>query len=200
MCFTFEYLVAKRNDMHHISNDRRTQRSAALIWDGMVSCLADKPFERVTVSDIQRESGIARSTFYRCFDNLSDVLSWRCEICFDEVLGSMEFERRPNPPALAKAFFIGLMEHLDILDILVTANRFDIIYACHLASAEKVREGLGEIPGLDETHGRYYMAIRTGVMIGILTAWLANGREETPDELAVIAGEQVGLLVDGLGN
>ncbi|GEM_PF-5850719 len=76
--------------MYHISKDKRAARSAALIYDGLLECMKKKPFDAVTISDLQKASGVARTTFYRAFDNLSDVLYWKCDTCFSEALAADE--------------------------------------------------------------------------------------------------------------
>lgn len=60
--------------MYHIKNDKRAEKSAKLICDAMLQLISTKSFSEITVSDIQRVSSVSRSTFYRCFDCLADVL------------------------------------------------------------------------------------------------------------------------------
>lgn len=185
--------------MYHIKDDKRTRTSAELVWQGLEACLAKKPFDQVTVSDLQRASGVARTTFYRSFDNISDVLAWRCDEGFNECFATY----RPRAKGagtyggeldLARHYFAYWFEHADILALLIQINRQDVIYACHLRNAEAMAERFGLVPGLDPTQGRYYMAIRTGITISLLTAWLEGGRKETPDEMMHILEEQIRLL------
>ena len=65
--------------MYHIKEDKRAQASVELICDGLKRCLKEKSFESVTISDIQRVSGVSRSTFYRNFDRIEDVLALMCD-------------------------------------------------------------------------------------------------------------------------
>ena len=44
------------------------------------------------------------------------------------------------------------------------------------------------------TRGNYFMAVRTGFTISILTAWLEGGRKETTEEIIEIVGEQLAYL------
>ena len=60
--------------MYHISKDKRALQSSELIYNGLLECIKKKPFDQISVSDLQKASGVARSTFYRAFDNISDVL------------------------------------------------------------------------------------------------------------------------------
>jgi len=180
--------------MYHISNDKRTKQSADLIYHGLLDCMQKKPFDEITISDLQKASSVARTTFYRSFDNISDVLYWKCDTCFHEVLGGFTAEIFPGEIELARHYFRYWMNHSDILELLIRINRHDIIYACHMENAEILHKRYGDIPGLSAVHGNYFMAIRTGFTISILTAWLKNGRKETPDEIVEITQEQLAVI------
>lgn len=180
--------------MYHISKDKRAAQSSALIYEGLLECIKKKPFDQITVSDLQKASGVARTTFYRAFDNISDVLYWKCDTCFYEVLGNYEPGQFSSELELALHYFRYWMEHSDILELLMQINRQDIIYACHMRNAELLQARHGAIPGLSEADSRYFIAIRTGFTISVLTAWLDGGQRETPVEILAILQEQLSLL------
>lgn len=185
--------------MYHISQDKRSGRSAKTIYEGLLQCLEEKPFDRITVSDLQRVSGVARTTFYRCFDDVSDVLTWRCDACFDEVLGQCGPEEFADELGLVRRYFEYWMRHSDILELLVRIDRQDIIYACHMRAADALQERFGSVPGLSEGEGDYFMALRTGLTISILTTWLRRGRTESPGEVADIVKRQMTMIAHGSG-
>lgn len=95
---------------------------------------------------------------------------------------------------MAKHYFTYWLNHSDILELLIKINRIDIIYACHMKNAEIMQQRFGKLPGLNVEHGNYFIAIRTGFTISILTVWLKGGRKETPEELVQIIKEQLLLL------
>lgn len=180
--------------MYHISKDKRTIESARLIYEGLLECLKTKAFDQITVSDLQKESGVARSTFYRAFDNISDVLYWKCDTRFQEALNGFQPDFKTGEKALAFHYFRYWMEHGDILEVLMKINRQDIIYACHMKNAEALQKRLGALPGMNEQRGLYFMSIRTGFTISILMAWLKGGRRESAKELMDIIEEQLDIL------
>lgn len=180
--------------MYHISNDKRSARSADLIYNGLLDCIKKKPFDLITISDLQKVSGVARTTFYRSFDNLSDVLYWKCDACFYEVLGKYKPQIFKGEKELARHYFEYWMKHSDILELLIQINRQDIIYACHMKNADILQKRFGAVPGLLIRHSNYFMAIRTGFTISVLTAWLKGGRKETSDEIVNIIQEQLTIL------
>lgn len=177
--------------MYHISKDKRALQSAELIYKGLLQCLERKFFDQITVTDVQKASGVARTTIYRCFDNLSDILYWRCDLAFREALHSVLPTDTPDELELIQGYFACWTEHSDILKLLMDINRQDIIYACHMKNAELLAQSYGTLPGMDEANARYFMAIRTGVTISILKAWLDGGRRETAQELVQILRTQL---------
>lgn len=183
--------------MYHISNDKRAIQSSELIYNGLLECIKRKPFDQITISDLQKASGVARTTFYRAFDNISDVLYWKCDTCFYEVMDNYTPNQFLNELELALHYFRYWMDHSDILELLVQINRQDIIYACHMKNAELLQKRYGPIPGLPETHNKYFMSIRTGFIISVLTAWLQGGRRESPEEIIEILREQLMILANG---
>ncbi|MBB5182150.1 hypothetical protein HNQ47_000153 [Catenisphaera adipataccumulans] len=46
-------------------------------------------------------------------------------------------------------------------------------------------------------HSNYFLAIRTGFTISILTAWLQGGEKESIDEIIEIVNEQLALMPYG---
>lgn len=180
--------------MYHISDDKRAKQSADLIWNGLVDCMNKKDFAEITVTDLQKASGVARTTFYRAFDNMSDVLYWKCDTCFREVLSDCTPSMFMNEVDFAKHYFKYWLEHSEILEWLIKINRQDIIYACHMKNADELQHKYGSPQGLGIQHGNYFMAIRTGFTISILTTWLKGGRKETPEEIAEIIKEQIAII------
>lgn len=181
--------------MYHIRNDKRSRQSAELIYNGLLHCIKKKSFDQITISDLQKTSGVARTTFYRSFDNISDVLFWKCDLCFYEALVHDSQDAFMDEIELSRSYFSYWAKHSDILELLVQINRQDIIYACHMKNADILQKRFGEIPGLPTAHGNYFMAIRTGFTISVLTAWMKGGRKESPEELVEIIQEQLRILL-----
>lgn len=71
--------------MYHIKHDKRAESSVELICTAVLELLETKPLGEITISDVQRRSTVSRSTFYRNFDSLEDVLALLCDRGFDEI-------------------------------------------------------------------------------------------------------------------
>lgn len=184
--------------MYHITNDKRAKRSAELIYAGLLTCMDTTPFEEITVTDLQKVSGVARTTFYRCFDCPTDILYWQCDLYFQEAQQSAPSAEPPTALELRRRFFTYWTQHSDVLTLLIRANRLDIAYDCHLKHAKELERSLSALPHRTEADARYFMAIRTGFMVSILRAWLEGGQRETAEELLDITERQLALMKQGI--
>jgi AcrR family transcriptional regulator len=56
------------------SNNRQVQRTRSWIFEALMILMDEKPYEKITVSDITEKAGIARQTFYRNYNDKDDVV------------------------------------------------------------------------------------------------------------------------------
>lgn len=102
--------------MYHIKQDKRAQTSVELICTGLKQCLREKSFENITISDIQRISGVSRSTFYRNFDRIEDVLALMCDRVFEEAFSS-------GYANISESVFRTWFRHADMIETVVSIGR-----------------------------------------------------------------------------
>lgn len=160
--------------MYHIKEDKRAKASVELICDGLKRCLKEKSFESVTISDIQRISGVSRSTFYRNFDRMEDVLALMCDRVFEEAFAS-------DYSNISEAVFRTWFHHADMIEAVVGIGRGDMLYASLRRCTSRMRSGLpewGDAAPLD-----YLASIIASSMMGIMITWVERGKKESEEEL-----------------
>ena len=54
--------------------NRQVQRTKSWIFEAVMLLMDEKPYEKITVSDITEKAGIARQTFYRNYNDKDDVV------------------------------------------------------------------------------------------------------------------------------
>ena len=64
--------------MYHIVQDKRAIRSAEKVIQSLEETLINTSISDISVSRLCTQCRISRATFYRLFDNLTDVLAYRC--------------------------------------------------------------------------------------------------------------------------
>lgn len=159
--------------MYHIKADKRTEASAKLITQAVLALMEEKSFDEITITEVQRHSGVSRSTFYRSFDKLEDVLELLCDQGFRAA-----FDRGGNVP---ESVFRYWSENSGILEALVRIHRTDILYSSfrRTAADHERMQALKE----NEAQYDYFVSIVTSGMVGILTTWVEHGKTETGDEV-----------------
>lgn len=169
--------------MYHIKNDKRSQKSAKLISDALTQCLNNKPFSEITITDIQRTSHVGRATFYRLFDNLTDVLAYQCDQIFDDVLEKYSTNPQLSSKEIILLFIDIWLQHEKLLDVIVYSNRLDILIESHKRAEDKIKNIFLPHTEIDDKQFNYLIFILTYLMSGALDGWVKGGRKESPYEL-----------------
>ena len=162
--------------MYHIKPDKRAQTSVKLICAGLRQCLKEKSFESITISDIQRVSSVSRSTFYRNFDRIEDVLALMCDNVFEEAFSS-------GYANISEAVFRTWFRHDDMVETVVGIGRSDLLYSSLRRCADSLRSSLpdmGQAGSFD-----YLVSIISSAMMGIMVTWVERGKRESEEELKI---------------
>lgn len=167
--------------MYHIKPDKRARTSAQLICAGMSTCLKEKSFENITISDLQRASGVSRSTFYRSFDRMEDVLALMCDRVFEEAFSS-------DYANLSEAVFTTWFRHQEMIETVVRIKRGDLLFDSLRRCAEKTFELTGT--ALFD----YMVSIVSSSMMGIMVTWVERGKKESEEELKNMIIESLGAM------
>ena len=167
--------------MYHIPNDKRSKESAFKIYQSLRHNLWNKELKDITVMDIFKESGIARTTFYRLFDNVIDVLEYQLEIYFNKYN-----ELKLNKKDKILFFYEYFDKHSDLIYIVSNQNEY-------------ILKKLFEKNYNDSND--YLIALKIGIMTSLLCTWTKNKKKESPLEMSLItkrilSSNMVNVLTD----
>ena len=173
--------------MYHIKEDKRARASVELICAGLMDCLSHKSFADITISDIQRSSTVSRSTFYRNFDCLEDVLSLMCDRVFEDAFSSGSGEIRQE-------VFSAWFKNERLIETMVQVNRGDLLFESLRRSACR----FGRFPGLerDSELYNYLISIIASTMMGIIVTWVESGKKEDEAGLKTVIGQCFAALIE----
>lgn len=177
--------------MYHVPKDKRALRSAENLYQGLREVLKSKTFKEVTVSDLQKASGISRSTFYRLFDNPSDLLEWKLDSCLDEVFQAVPAARRSLDLEIIRQFFTYLISQQELLDLLDDIRHPSLIPRCISRFGDKLSNRFDDCIEKDPLRSQYFQSMRLGMLMGIMRTWLDNGHKESVDEMMDIFGDHL---------
>ena len=169
--------------MFHIKADPRSQKTAEALGKAMFQILRTKSLSEISVSDLYRETGIARSTFYRLFDTPEDVLYYLCAQ-FVEI-ASRKFEGREfsDIRELSTASIYLSIEHHELLEILIRNHRQDLLTELFAANFRNISTRIPVLEGLDPVTHEYVQALLYTTMTSLQTTWFTRGRLESPEQL-----------------
>lgn len=121
------------------------QSSQAKIAHALISLMERKSFSSVTISELCREAGVSRPTFYSLFDSLEDVVRYilQASYCYKP-------EPEPTEESSITVFCRGysryISENRDFLSLLMRNGLLQVLYqsieesltgcGCFLASAD----------------------------------------------------------------
>lgn len=162
--------------MYHIKNDKRAVKSAELICEAFQHCLHEKSYDQITISELQRLSTVSRSTFYRNFDSLEDVLSLLCDRGFAEALS-----HKGRDGSAPMVIFHYWYSHGELLEAILQAGRAELF----LDSFRRILEttGISAFMLADSAEFDYFISSIAYVMIGTLATWIRRGRKENEQQL-----------------
>lgn len=104
--------------MIELKQNKKSLESQKRIYKGLRQILLTKPLSEITVADIKKECDISRSTFYRNFNNVVDVLDVMIEFFYNRYL-----VRRREEKNQILYFFEYWGHHKDLIYILATQNK-----------------------------------------------------------------------------
>lgn len=181
--------------MYHIKDDQRAIRSSEMLYDGLAKLMRQQPFHTITVTDLVKVAQVGRTTFYRNFDEIEDILRLRCDQVFDGLLTYLiEYTQKHRQDArtiLVRPLLHYFDTHSEIIELLMLAKRLDMIHASFHRILQPFKMQLAKRLAVDETILEYGLVIRTGIATNILLHWIATGKKQSPDELA----ENLGVMI-----
>ena len=109
-------------------------RSKTMIKEAMLELMVEKPFDKITITDIVKKADINRGTFYAHYDNTAEVLKSISASVMDEIAAA--FKAKNNSDALWNPR--GYLKQIS--DFFLT----NPTYFARLVATEKISEVLND--------------------------------------------------------
>lgn len=171
------------------SRQLRRERTHARIKSSLLQLMSEKSFEDITVTELAREAGINRKTFYSHFEGLDAVLAELEDDFVGQVFGLWLTGQPAANPRFLEDFFRMLGNEL----ILNQKNmRLLMLSGEHNRLLIKIKDRIIQLlvqsldqaePIFDREQFLYAAEFISGGMMAVLEQWAARPRE---DSLAVI--------------
>lgn len=178
--------------MYHIKNDKRSIYSTEELYKALLNILKKHQLNEIKVISLVEEAQIGRSTFYRNFDEIKDILIWKCDLFFDElllfILNNISLK---NEKEVIDFIFSYWFNKIDFLEILIKNKMLDIIYSSFSKYSSKLEQLIMKNPNVKTLDYKYFLTIRFSVFIGVINIWINTGKKESILELSSIINESL---------
>lgn len=180
--------------MYHISNDKRSKESSAMIYEALERLIQLKDYSAIKVTELCLEAQVGRVTFYRHFDTIDDVLQMKCDEQFNELLEyfKLQSELYQEQNRMFKLFLRFWYNNASIIEVILKADKTPIITHSFMKMYETLKV-LSKRPESDYEHENYFIATRAAIMVSILTVWINNNQDMSPDQLSDVVASQFNL-------
>jgi len=166
--------------MYHLKPDKRTRTSARMISEALDKCLSEKQLNEITITDIQNKSGVGRATFYRIFDSLPDVLAYKCDNAFEEIIEDLRvLATTTTPEQLIIKYTDFWLKQDSLAEVIIRSNYTDILHTSNQKYMKELVHMLHEASSYSESQCDYLASILSAILI----TWIKKGKIETSEEL-----------------
>lgn len=169
--------------------NQRVALTKRLLQEGLLRLLEKKELSKINVTELCRESGINRATFYKYYGCPDDVLAAIKEQFFQELLESQLPESVKNSPTYLEAFgrtCSYFYEHKELAKHIIRNMDFDISGILEKMSQEN--HGIHEYLKKNfDPKGAELAATYIGYGgYSIIRQWLTDDIDKTPKEIVAI--------------
>jgi AcrR family transcriptional regulator len=167
--------------------DARTQHTREILINTLNQMLDTVPLATITVDELSARAGVTRSTFYRHFTNLDDMM----DNLLEEIMSDFrEKLKSVQPDEVEPLSFIMILtevlyRHQAINQIFIKANNYKMAYAVMellrrpLVHYWRHRTGIRNLSVVDDL---YIYHVYGG--FGIIERWIKTGFRRSPADVA----------------
>lgn len=163
----------------------------AQLENALLDLMALRPYQDITVTDICREAGIPRRTFYHYFESKEAVLESIIEAlmreCFLNTVLDFQVGKEKMHQRFVQIFHFWEGENRKKLDVLLKNSLESRLLAFSSTLIRKERIGILQNSNLDPK------LVEIGLMVGVtdfftlLFYWSQGGYQESPEQMAEYA-------------
>lgn len=173
------------------------RRSINLIVEAMLELMGTKPFKNITISEITRQAGVVRNTFYAHFNTKEDILSHHMFHIFETGLKAYYEENVFDHEKMSKLYFGLWSENKDFLKLL---NDNDLLSILNGFENQLDQLGLTELLNafcpVSEKAFIYLNTFYASTLTCMIKQWVKTDMKESPEELGKIYLELTGTECD----
>lgn len=158
--------------------------------------IEEKPFNKITITDLTKKCGLNRMTFYYHFDSIYELMIWGLEMQMREATRDcIDYENWKT--GYLRIFYFALDRKKYIKKIFQTIEQEHLEHYLSKIGERMVLAVIDDRLGdkaLDEDDRLFTAQICSHVLVVTLVSWVSRGMKEPPE----IMVKRTGRLLDGM--
>lgn len=174
--------------------DRRVRKTKRQLRLALMKLMSEKSVKDISVRELAAIADINRGTFYIHYKDVYDLLSSLEDELADgltSAAGTMRKTPRARPTRNLMELYQFIQQNSDLCHVLLGKNG-DIAFTdriCHILRDEFLYDFLAYYYPNDPVMLDYFCSFIVSGNMSLALTWIDNGMKQTPEEMAVLAGE-----------
>lgn len=170
-----------------MKENQRVTMSKRMLKEALIDTLKRKPLEEITVSEICDSSGINRTTFYRHYNNPTDMIEEIAGEFFEKINECNQSVYKEGAMSPIFKVIQYVYEHKETSYLISEKSVYQIIMKRFNTSLpDDILKSAMSSNGMDEVEKKYTIKVIYASSYTIMNEWLANGMKEKPETVARI--------------
>jgi len=166
-------------------SNQRVAVTKRMLQEGLIRLLKDRPLDKISITELCREAGINRTTFYRHYEWPRDILT---EMQNDFLAGIFDRFQKPMSVGNVESLFLYLAEHAQLVKLFFQYNSdtdwmelFTRIYACFPS-----KQIIKAFQNINEIHAEMLFTYLSGGAYFLARKWIMDDMPIPPKEIAAV--------------
>lgn len=172
--------------------NRKVAYTKRTIREVLVALLREKPADRVTVTELCERADINRSTFYRYYTDVSDLMQKAENELYEDLFRSLRIEAGDAPYDIVLRALRSVRKNRDLYAILLTEREDKVFIERLIAPVHAMLDGSFEPvrPG-DEARYQLEYDFLIGGVTAVWRTWLGTGCSLPPEDVAQLVDRMI---------
>lgn len=168
----------EKRDVLRMSNKESNRMTRECLQTALIALMGQKPFEKITISELVRRSGVSRTAFYRNYDTKEDILNELSDVFLDVLAKSFADGRFMNDRrGWYYDFFHIIQSNAPIFRLMLEAHMLNTsIFSTYTV--------FRKLDPYKETVAHYDFLAWEGALSTITVHWFQDGMKESIDFMA----------------
>ena len=170
----------EQRNVLRLSNEESNQLTRECIQTALIKLLAEKPLEKITISEVVKKAGVSRTAFYSNYTSKEDVLVAVSHGTLSELNALVRrAAREQRPETIYQEIFNRALNDPDSFSVLLKARIQERAFDDVNSFLQR------EYPN---ANSQFYYLLQgwSGMLLNILTAWFTGGMKDSVDDMAAL--------------